>query len=286
MSNKSNHLKNEQRNSGDHQAPVGSLVKQVKTAPVSPLVDEEKDGDEGNHLPQLHTHIEGKDFGKRRLVAHRQLLQPGRQPKTVYQSESEHHVEQMGGVGLKISLETVEVLKTLVQHRQGNDRINQVVVGGNAEQRGADERDAVPQRERRDEAQDVLEIFEEKHHADQEQQMVVTGEHVFGTDENIGVQPAAGQHFLVGLRYAVRHEQGGRKDKNGCQQNGQPKWVMKKLHGMSIFCEELILRAQWFAPLSKICTTPSPVWIFSKPTSIKTTVFTAHLWVKNLKNER
>lgn len=264
MSNKSNHLKNEQRNSGDHQAPVGSLVKQVKTAPGSPLVDEEKDRDERNHLPKLHAHIEGKDFGKRRLVAHRQLLQTGRQPKTVYQSESEHHVEQMRGVGLEISPETVEVLKTLVQHRQGNDRINQVVVGGNAEQRGADERDAVPQRERRDEAQDVLEIFEEKHHTDQEQQMVVTGEHVFGTDENIGDQPAVGQHFLIGLRHAVCHEQGGRKGKNDCQQNGQPNWVMKKLHGMPIFCEERILQAQWFDPLSKTCTTPRPRLDFFK----------------------
>ena len=161
------------------------------------------------------------------VVAQRQLLQAGGQAKAVQQAKAEHHPQQAGRRHLKMLLEAAVVVKGLVHDAEGDDGVDQVVVPGDVEQGGKDQRDAVPHREHGDELDDVLERGQEEHHAEEEQQVVVAGEHVAGAQAHV-LQVAAVEHALaVGLGNAV-----GQRDqrREGEQQPGGRAAQAKKFH--------------------------------------------------------
>jgi hypothetical protein len=112
-----------------------------------------------------------------------------------------------------VPLEAAVVVEALVDHRQRDHRIDQPVVPGDAHERGQDQRDAVTHRERRDELGDVAEFREEEDHPEEEQQVVVAGDHVLGAQHRV-LQVAASEHgLLVGLRDAVRERQRRRQER-------------------------------------------------------------------------
>jgi hypothetical protein len=79
-----------------------------------------------------------------------------------------------------------------------------------------------PTREGRHELRDVLEGRQEEHHAEQEQQVVVAGEHVARAQPDV-LQQAAVQHALaIGVGDAVRErEQRRRERRRGRQRDEQ-----------------------------------------------------------------
>ncbi|MNV40748.1 hypothetical protein D3C71_1323640 [compost metagenome] len=77
-------------------------------------------------------------------------------------------------------LEPAIVVKRLVHHAERDDGVDQVVVPGDFEVRREDECDAVADGEDGHELGHIPKRCQEEHHAEQEQQMVVTRQHVPG----------------------------------------------------------------------------------------------------------
>jgi len=134
-----------------------------------------------NHLTQLHTQVKDQNFTEQgRIIRQCHFLQACRQTKTVDQAKQEYHQQQIGCIKTEPSAEAVEVLKPLVGHSQRNDSVDQIMVGSNAGEGGKNQCQGMSERKRGDKQQDLTQPGQEKHHTQQEQQMVVSTQHVLG----------------------------------------------------------------------------------------------------------
>ena len=71
----------------------------------------------------------------------------------------------------------------------------------------------MPQRECRDEVNDVSKTGEEEDHAEQEEQVVVAGDHVLGTQPDVVEDPPGRHRRAGGLGDPVGMSAGGKADK-------------------------------------------------------------------------
>ena len=215
------------------QAQVGGVAEPFERWHVPPQRQNPHHDGQGGNLTEFHAHVEAQDAPQhgQRVVAQRQLLQPRGQAKPVQQTKAKHGPEQVGRCHLKVLLEAPVVVECLVHHAQRNDGVDQVVVPGDLEVSRQDQRDAVADGEHGDELRHILERGEEKHHAKQEQQVVVAGQHVAGTQPDV-VDVARLQHAnAVGLGDAVgQRDDGEHADQNGKQPQSMARKV-KKFHG-------------------------------------------------------
>ena len=114
----------------------------------------------------------------------------------------------------KETAEAVHVLEGLVDDREADHRVDEVRIGVNPAEHAEQQRRAVPERKEADVLHDVLQPVEEEDHADQEQQVVISGHHVLGTEihqrnNRSTLQPL--QVYGVLARYAMRFEDGTRE---------------------------------------------------------------------------
>ena len=82
-------------------------------------------------------------------------------------------------------LKSPVVVKALVNHADGNDGVHQIEVPSDLEVGRKNQGDAVPQCEHRDKFSDVLESGQKEDHTEQEQQMVISREHVACTQTHV-----------------------------------------------------------------------------------------------------
>ena len=85
----------------------------------------------------------------------RQLLQSRRETGAVQQSEAEHHGQQVWRPDAEVLLEPAVVVEALVDHADGDQGIDEKVGPSDLQQGRKDQRDAVAQRECRDEFRNV-----------------------------------------------------------------------------------------------------------------------------------
>ncbi len=105
--------------------------------------------------------------------------------------------------------EAVHVLEGLVDDRKADDRVDEEGIRVNAAEHAEQQRRAVPDREQADVQEHVLQPVEKEDHADEEQQMVVAGDHVLGAEvqqrtDRLSLKPLQEHRVLAG--HAVRLE--------------------------------------------------------------------------------
>ena len=169
-----------------------------ETAPRTPETERDQYCRKGEHLPDFHSDIETDDVRYKPVLGQVELLKLGSQSEAVEQAEDQHREL---GVGLKTqkSFEPVHIVEGFVDHRETDDRIDQVRVRVDAPQNTRQQRDTVADGEQADVCHDVLEPVKKKDDTYQERQVVVSGEHVLGAQIDEGRNGSA----LVGL-----HERG------------------------------------------------------------------------------
>ena len=96
--------------------------------------------------------------------------------------QAEHQGSNLGvGLKPKPSLESADVVQSLVDDRQTDDRVDQIAVNADIEVHAQNHGGGVPQRKQTHIDADVLDPVKEKDDAEQKQKVVITRHHVFGT---------------------------------------------------------------------------------------------------------
>ena len=94
------------------------------------------------------------------------------------QPETKDRSQQVGRRHLEILLEASVVVKAFVNDTERDHGVHQVVVPGDFVIRRKNQRDAVADGEDRNQLRHVFESGQEKHHAKEEQEVVIAREHV------------------------------------------------------------------------------------------------------------
>ncbi len=119
------------------------------------------------------------------------------------ESEDEDHGDEVGGFHVEVFFEAAEVVEAFVAYGEGDDGVNEVVVGTVADEGRTDEGDAVSEGEGGDEFYNIFEFGEEEHDAEEEEEVVVAGDHVDGALAEEFGDAAAGCANFVGFGHAV-----------------------------------------------------------------------------------
>lgn len=175
---KTDHLKHQQSKTSQDQHPVGRGAEFAERTCLLPHLEEHQHDAQCADLPQFHTQIKGKDPNNEAVISKGKFLQTGRKAKTMDESKAEDHPKQVGCVFLEDPLKSIEVLEPLVNDTDSDDRVDEVGVCADARQCCAQECDAVSHGEGGDEPHDISKTRQKEDHADQEQQVIVAGQHV------------------------------------------------------------------------------------------------------------
>ena len=95
------------------------------------------------------------------------------------QAEDEHGRARVG-LEAEESLEAVHVLERLVDDGEADDGVDEIRVGAHASEHADEQREAVAHGEETHVGDDVLQPVQKEDDADEEEQMVVAGDHVLG----------------------------------------------------------------------------------------------------------
>lgn len=112
------------------------------------------------------------------------------------QAEPEDYRRQIGRGPSQVAIESIEVFETLITNAQGDERINEVVVGGDTVNSGEHQSDAVSQGEGGDIFDDFPEIGQKEDDSEDEEQVIIAGQHVGGTQHQIAHIPPASMACL------------------------------------------------------------------------------------------
>src|SRR5215218_8948999 len=176
-------LKEQQQGTSKHQSTIGDPRERPEIFDVLANNGQKPcHAEQTNDLTELDTDVEGQQAGHQPGLWKRQVLHARCKPKAVNKTEGEHHKEEVGGTHANCALEPVEIVETLVDDRHGDHGIDQVGVGLPSNECRSEKSDAVTQRERGNEANDVAPLGQEEHDAEQKEQMVVARQHVEGAD--------------------------------------------------------------------------------------------------------
>ncbi len=157
------------------------MPKEPTAAP--PHVEHDQDQAQREQLADLHTHVERHHVRHEPIAREREVLQLGRQPKPMEKAEKQH-----GAFRVRLETElakTTEVLERFVDHGQADHRVDEIRIHMPAREHSEQQRRAVTDREQRDVYGHVLEPVQEEDHAGQEQQVVVTGDHVLRAEVHV-----------------------------------------------------------------------------------------------------
>lgn len=193
-------LRQEQRTSREHQCRVGNFCERRKTPRAAKKRQYHCHQTQRRDLANLDTRVETEQPRRQSFVRQADALQARGQAEPVDQAKRKHDAKQVRRLDAKASAKTVEVVEALVDDRNRNHRVYQEGIGFHAIERRSNQRDAVTERKCRNECDDVPEFREKEHDAEQEQQVVVTGQHMTGAGPEI-VEKATGLELadLVGV---------------------------------------------------------------------------------------
>lgn len=111
--------------------------------------------------------------------------------------------DQCGGLGVGLKAEPAlirtQIIQRLVDDGQSYNRVDNVAVDADVEVHAQEHGGGVAERKQADIDRDVLHPVEEKHDPQKEQQMIITGDHVFGPEVHEGNEIYAGYFLDVSL---------------------------------------------------------------------------------------
>ena len=161
-----------------------------KAVGFTPEADSNEDHGQGDELSDFHTHIEGEEVRNQAVRRDVVFDDLGGQAETMEEPEN-----QRGGLGVgleaKPTLIGTDVVQCLVDDGQTDNRINDVTIDAHVEVNPQQHRGGMPQGKQAHVDRDVLHLVEEENDTQQEQQVVISGDHVFGPqiDERNKVYP-------------------------------------------------------------------------------------------------
>ena len=113
-----------------------------EAAARAPVGQRDQDRRQRQPLADLDADVEAHDVGDEPVLRQRELLQLGRQAEAVEQAEDEHRRPRVR-LEAEEAPEAVHVLERLVDHREADDRVDEIRVGVNAAEHAAEQREAV-----------------------------------------------------------------------------------------------------------------------------------------------
>ena len=121
----------DQQEAAGHQHRVGRKRVAQEAAARAPVGQRDQDRRQRQHLADLDADVEADDVRDQAVRRQRELLQLGRQAEAVEQAEDEH-----GDPRVRLEAEeppeAVHVLERLVDHREADDRVDEIRVGADA----------------------------------------------------------------------------------------------------------------------------------------------------------
>ena len=151
-----------QPDAGQHQTDVRDHTEFLEGFSLPPARKHQQHHGQGRDLPDLDSQVERENSHEEAVKSERKLLETGGEPESVNQPEDKNQGQEVGRFHPEESLEPVYIVKTLVDNGQCNDGIHQIFVRRDAAERGEDQGDAVPDRERRYEFDDIDKLCQKK----------------------------------------------------------------------------------------------------------------------------
>ncbi len=136
------------------------------------------------------------------------------------QAEQEHHEQQVWCSDREHPLEAVEVLEAFVDDAHRDHRVDEVSVGADSCQGCTEQGDAVTHCEGGNKAQHIPKTVQKEQHSKQEQQVVVAGDHVLGTQPDVVQHSTLGYGRAGGLRDAMGQRLGAGQEQHSSAQHG------------------------------------------------------------------
>ncbi|CCA90338.1 hypothetical protein PP1Y_Mpl3996 (plasmid) [Novosphingobium sp. PP1Y] len=241
---------------GAHQRRVGSDGAALEAAAQSPDVHGDEDQAQGHELPKFDADVEREEVRDHALGRERQILELGCKAEAMKQAEDEYRGTGIGRPA-EHRAKAVEVVDCLVGDGQPDDGIDDVGIGANVEDRTDQQRRAVPDREQRDVSPDVLHPVEEKDDSGEEEQMVVTRDHVLRAEVHVrqdGDARTALDEGLVRFSHSVGLGRGGdrqrcQKRAGGCQRASGRGKAAGRCEGGRLHLRQSLKVAKVFVPL-------------------------------------
>ncbi|KAG0757898.1 hypothetical protein G6F24_010176 [Rhizopus arrhizus] len=211
-----------QEETGAHHGNVGGVGMAPEAGGTSPVAHDNQNGTQGQELADLDADVEGNQVGDQAVRRDLVFLDLGRQAEAMQQAEN-----QRGRLGIRLvtepALKRAQVIQCLVHHRETDDGVDHIGANADVRQYAEQQGHRVTHGEQRDVKPYILESVEEKDHPEQEQQVVVTGDHMLGAhvDERQQHHPGA---FLDKALVALGDSVGqriGHAEKQQCREQQQ-----------------------------------------------------------------
>lgn len=177
----------DQHEAGGHHQHVGGIGMLEKARCLSPITHRDENHRERNQLADLDTDIEGEKVGDESVLRDLVLQNLRRQAEAV--EEAEDQCRELGiGLLAEPALEGPEIVERLVDDGEADDRINQVGTDVPAEIDAEQHRRRMADGEEAHIDCDVLQPVEEEDHAEEKQQVIISGHHMLRAEIDEGDQ--------------------------------------------------------------------------------------------------
>ena len=159
------------------------MVNEVRVS--APITHDDQDAAKGQQLADFHAQVEGDQVADEAVGRKFEFEDFGGKAKTMKKAEDQR---RRFGIGLKAEPppEGAQVVEGFVDDGEPDDGIDQVGVNASFGEHAKEQGGRVADRKKCDVDGDVFEAVEEEDDAEEEKQVVVTGDHVFGTEVDEG----------------------------------------------------------------------------------------------------
>src|SRR5947207_9727788 len=174
-----------QHEAGGENERIGYDGRTLEACGPPPLQhDREHDG-QCDQLPKFDTDIESDHVRNKPIGIQSERLQLGGQAESMDEPETRNR-NSIIGLHSEHRFEATEVIEGLIDHRETDDGVHQIRVDLDLEQHSGQQGDAVTDGEQRHIDDDVSHAIEKEDDAQDEEEVIVPGDHVFGTEIHEG----------------------------------------------------------------------------------------------------
>lgn len=184
---------------------------------ASPIAHDDKDGAQGKNLTDFNANVERDEVGEKPVWCNLEFSNLCSKPKAVEQTEN-HGRDR--GVGLKSepSLISPEIVQGLVDHGQPDDGVNEVGADSDVKEDTDKQGGGVTYGKEADVNPHILEPIEIEYDPEEEEKVVISRHHVFGSEVDEGEQVNPG--YFLDVPFVARGDTMGKSlgtDKNECK---------------------------------------------------------------------
>ena len=145
------------------------------------MIHHDENRTQGEHLADFHTDIERDQVRNQSIGGHLEIENFRREAESVEEPEDQGRSARIG-CDAEPGLECSEIVECLVHHRQSDHRVDQVRIDTDPGEYAKQQRRGMAHGEQCHIQRNVLQSVQEKNHAQQKQQMIVSGDHVLGPE--------------------------------------------------------------------------------------------------------